>query len=177
MTRTAARARTAADEPDATPPAGSETERMALRAWLRLLTCANLIERRVRAGLREEFQTTLPRFDVLAQLDAAERESGRGLTMSQLSRRLMVTNGNLTGLVERLSHERLLTRVVSATDGRTQIVRLTGAGKRALGDMVPAHRAWIEQMFGNMSRRDRATLYELLGRLRDAARAGAEVAS
>jgi DNA-binding MarR family transcriptional regulator len=174
VTRNATLAKSSADALDRSPDMGSDNERMALRTWLRLLTCANLIERRVRAGLREDFQTTLPRFDVLAELDAAERESGHGLTMSQLSRRLMVTNGNVTGLVVRLTQERLITRSVSATDGRTQIVRLTRAGKRVLDDMVPVHRAWIEEMFSALSQRDRVVLHEMLGRLRDSARAAGE---
>jgi DNA-binding MarR family transcriptional regulator len=145
--------------------------RLALRTWLRLLTCANLIERRVRTGLREEFDTTLPRFDVLAQLDAAERDTNRGLTMSELSRRLMVTNGNLTALIERLTQERLVTRSVSPSDGRTQIVRLTRPGKRFLDEMVPVHRAWVEGMFAGVPTQDRLALYGLLGDLRDSARA------
>jgi DNA-binding MarR family transcriptional regulator len=156
------------------PEAATESERAALRVWLRLLTCTNLIERRVRTGLREQFGTTLPRFDVLAQLDAAESDTGRGLTMSELSERLMVTNGNLTGLVERLTQERLVTRSVSPNDGRTQIVRLTRAGKRSLDEMVPAHREWVERMFHSVSRSDRVALFDLLGVLRDSARTAAE---
>lgn len=141
-----------------------------LRTWLRLLACSSLVEREVRARLREEFGITLPRFDVLAQLDAAARESVSGLTMSELSRRLMVTNGNLTSLVERLVQERLVSRVTSPSDGRIQIVRLTRAGKRALDRMTPAHEAWIEQLFGALSPDDHAALHALLGKLRTSIR-------
>ena len=144
----------------------------ALRTWLGLLACSSLVEREVRRRLREEFGTTLPRFDVLAQLDAAQRSDthSAGLTMSELSRRLMVTNGNLTGLVERLVREGVVSRASSAIDRRTQIVRLTHAGKRALDAMAPAHEQWIEKLFGNLSSHDRAQLHALLGRLRTSIR-------
>ncbi|MEP6992345.1 MAG: hypothetical protein ABJA80_15545, partial [bacterium] len=77
-------------------PRAAAASHASLRTWLRLLTCSNLVERAVRRRLRDDFDTTLPRFDVLAQLDAAARDAVQGLTMSELSRRLMVTNGNLT---------------------------------------------------------------------------------
>ncbi|HET9012424.1 MAG TPA: MarR family transcriptional regulator [Gemmatimonadaceae bacterium] len=149
-----------------------ERPHAALRTWLGLLACSNLVEREVRRRLREEFGTTLPRFDVLAQLDAAQRSdgAGAGLTMSELSRRLMVTNGNLTGLVERLVQEGVVSRASSASDRRSQIVRLTAAGKRALDAMVPAHERWIEELFGDLSSPDRAQLHALLGRLRTSIR-------
>src|SRR3954467_12256203 len=98
-----------------------------LRLWLRLLKCTAQIENRVRAGLREEFSTTLPRFDMLAQLDAAGDD---GLTMGELSRRLMVTNGNLTGLTERLVKERLVASVTVPHDRRSQKITLTANGRR-----------------------------------------------
>lgn len=138
----------------------------SLKLWLRLLTCSSLIEGQVRRGLREEFSITLPRFDVLAQLDAASRDSVHGLTMSELSRRLMVTNGNLTGLIERLVQEGLVSRVALATDRRTQIVRLTADGRRALHSMTPVHEQWIDDMFTGLSSDDRVQLARLLGKLR-----------
>src|SRR5207237_6595790 len=111
--------------------------RATLRTWLRLLTCVNLIENRIRGRLREQFASTLPRFDVLAQLDAAAKELTRGLSLSELCQRLMVSNGNLTGLVETLVSDGLVHRSVAAHDRRSQIVRLTPAGKRAFARMVP----------------------------------------
>ncbi len=149
-------------------------ERDEVRTWLRMLACTNIIESRVRAALREKFDTTLPRFDLLAQLDAASVDFPRGLTMSELSRRLMVTNGNLTGLVDRLAREGLVTRVASAPDRRAQIVSLTPAGRRALDSMTPDHAEWIREMFGGLSDADRRTLDSLLGKLkRSAQSAGA----
>jgi DNA-binding MarR family transcriptional regulator len=141
-------------------------ERPVLRTWLRLLACTNLIEGRVRRRLREQFDTTLPRFDLLAQLDAAHDETPDGLTMSELSRRLMVTNGNLTGLVDRLVREGLVARVVSPPDRRTQMISLTRAGKHALDSMTPVHAAWIHEMFDGLSESEQRQLYRLLGKLK-----------
>ena len=135
-----------------------------LRLWLRLLKCSNLIESRVRSGLREKFGTTLPRFDMLAQLDAA---GDAGLTMGELSRRLMVTNGNLTGLTERMVKERLVTRNALPHDRRSQRVRLTGNGRKAWEKMAEKHRAWIEEMFAVMKGSEVEQLHRLIGRLRD----------
>src|SRR5207253_2650216 len=122
-----------------------------LRVWLRLLKCSNMIEARVRSGLREEFETTLPRFDMLAQLAAADEQ---GLTMGELSRRLMVTNGNLTGLTERLVKEKLISRNALPHDRRTQRIRLTAGGRRALDKMAGRDRVWIETMFGHLTGRE-----------------------
>ena len=144
----------------------AESGQSALRNWLRLLDCSTLVEREVRRRLRDEFDTTLPRFDLLAQLDLAREEHVPGLTMSELSRRLMVTNGNLTALVERLAQERLVSRATAPSDKRMSIIRLTPAGKRALYAMIPAHREWVTEMFGGLSVDERDQLYALLGKLR-----------
>jgi len=139
-----------------------------LRLWLRLLKCSNMIEARVRSGLREEFETTLPRFDMLAQLGSAEED---GLTMGELSRRLMVTNGNLTGLTERLVKEKLISRTALPHDRRTQRIRLTASGRRALDKMASSHRSWIETMFRQMTEDDVVDLARLIGRLKESVKA------
>jgi DNA-binding MarR family transcriptional regulator len=141
-------------------------EQASLRTWLRLLSCTNLVEREVRGRLRDKFDTTLPRFDVLAQLDAVSADPEPHLTMSELSRRLMVTNGNLTSLIERLVHEGLVKRDPAPGDKRTQIVRLTALGKRSFDAMTPEHQRWIDDLFGGLSALERRNLYELLGKLR-----------
>jgi DNA-binding MarR family transcriptional regulator len=141
--------------------------RTSLRLWLRLLTCTNMIESRVRARLREEFATTLPRFDMLAQLDMAASESTQGLTMGELSRRLMVSNANVTGLAERLVREKLVVRIVAPRDRRILRLRLTVAGKRTLDSLALEHRRWIEQMFSGLSSAETAQLHRLIGRLKD----------
>ena len=140
----------------------ARSDKLELRVWLRLLTCASLIERRVRAGLREEFDVTLPRFDVLAQLDRAPD----GLSMGELSDRLMVSNGNVTGLVDRLVEEGLISRTPSATDRRQSRVRLTTSGKRAFDAMTPQHERWIDDMMAGLSRGEMAQLLELLAKLK-----------
>ncbi len=137
-------------------------DRVDLRVWLRLLTCVNLIEHKVRNNLREDFDITLPRFDLLAQLDRASK----GLSMGQLSRRLMVSNGNVTGLINRLLGEGLVARSHIRGDRRTQLVSLTPAGKVAFDAMIPAHAGWISAAFASLSRDEMATLYELLAKLK-----------
>ena len=145
----------------------SNDGRAQVRLWLRLLACTNLIEGRIRARLRDDFQSTLPRFDMLAQLEAASHESRQGLTMSELSHRLMVTNGNVTGLAGRLVRERLVSRTVSAEDRRTLRLKLTPAGKRAMQAMAIEHRRWVNAMFSALSQREATQLYQLMGRLKD----------
>ncbi len=149
-------------------PADFETgvtadDRAEIRLWLRLLTCTNLIEAEVRRKLREEFGMTLARFDLLAQL---ERAPG-GLTMGQLSRRLMVSNGNVTGLIIRLVGEGLVERRAATGDKRTHIVRLTESGERTFGEMVPVHREWVQRLLGHLDDHETATLMDLLGKLKD----------
>ncbi len=139
-------------------------DKAELRLWLRLLACSGLIERRVRSGFREEFDTTLPRFDVLAQLDRAPE----GLWMGDLSRRLMVSNGNVTGLIDRLANEGLVSRETAPGDRRKQMVRLTPAGRKAFDAMAPAHEAWIVDLMSGLGAEDTRQLLALLGRLRAA---------
>ena len=137
-----------------------------LRLWLRLLSCTNLIEQRVRSRLRHRFDTTLPRFDLLAQLDGAEREGAAGLTMTRLSRRMMVTNANVTALVARLEREGLVRRTASPGDRRSQTVALTSAGRRTLAAMTPDHARWIAAMFGGLAPDEREVLHRLVGTLK-----------
>ncbi len=138
----------------------------ALRLWLRLLTCTTLIERRIRVQLRERFGTTLPRFDLMAQL---ERHPG-GLRMGELSRRMMVTGGNITGLTDQLAAEGLVERVDIPQDRRANAVRLTPKGRAEFAAMARAHEAWVIEMFGDLPAADRDRLHALLGRLKTALR-------
>jgi DNA-binding MarR family transcriptional regulator len=147
-----------------TRPISRERSDSYLRLWLRLLKCSNMVEASVRSRLREKFQSTLPRFDVLAQLDAAGDE---GLTMGELSRRLMVTNGNLTGLTERLVKEKLVLRTTVAHDRRAQRIRLTASGRKAWQTMAKHHREWIEKMFYGIKEPEIEHLYRLLGNLKE----------
>jgi DNA-binding MarR family transcriptional regulator len=137
-------------------------DKLELRVWLRLLTCANLVEGQVRNGLRETFDITLPRFDLLAQLDRAPD----GLTMGELSNRLMVSNGNVTGLTERLVSEGLVARQPSPRDRRESRVKLTAQGKRVFDRMTPVHERWIDELFAGLTRAEMAQLLDLLGKLK-----------
>jgi len=141
-------------------------DKLDLRVWLRLLTCTNLIERHVRAKLRESFATTLPRFDLLAQLDRAPD----GLAMGELSSRLMVTNGNVTALADALVREGLVQREPHPGDRRSLRLRLSPAGKQLFDAMTPAHEVWIDEMMAGLSRRELAQLMGLLGKLKGAGR-------
>ncbi len=135
----------------------------ALRLWLRMLTCTQLIETEVRAGLRDDFATTLPRFDLLAQL---ERSPG-GLKMNELSRRMMVTGGNVTGITDQLVAEGLVQRVAVPDDRRAYRVKLTAKGRRQFGVMAHAHEAWIVSAFSGLSEKVIATLHRLLGKVKE----------
>jgi DNA-binding MarR family transcriptional regulator len=141
-------------------------DKLELKLWLRLLTCANLIEGEVRARLRAAFATTLPRFDLLAQLDRAPG----GLTMGELSSRLMVSNGNVTGLTEALWREGMVSRAPEPADRRSLRIRLTADGKRIFDGMTPVHEQWIDAMMAGLSRAEMARLLELLGKLKRSAR-------
>jgi len=119
----------------------------ALRLWLRLLTCAQLVEKQVRSRLRAQFHTTLPRFDLMAQLERAPH----GLKMNELSSRMMVTGGNVTGIADQLASEGLVDRVSVAGDRRACRVRLTAKGRRLFRDMARDHERWIVSAFGSLS--------------------------
>jgi DNA-binding MarR family transcriptional regulator len=143
---------------------------MELRLWLRLLATANLIEVEVRQRLRERFQTTLPRFDLLAQLERVED----GLLLGELSRRMMVSNGNVTGLVERLAHSGLIERNVSSADRRAVRVRLTEKGRRSFAEMAAAHADWIAELFAGLSQEEQEALWSRLGSLKSSVLAAAK---
>jgi len=133
-----------------------------LRLWLRLLTCSGLVERAVRRRLREEFAVTLPRFDLMAALD----RTPAGLTMGELSARLKVSNGNVTGVVERLVGEGLVERTALPTDRRSYKVALTAAGRAAFAAMAERHENWIDRLLGDLSDGEIEQLMGLLARLR-----------
>ncbi len=134
----------------------------ALRIWLRLLTCTQLIERRVRSRLRERFGTTLPRFDLMSQL---ERHPG-GLKMNELSRLLMVTGGNVTAIVDQLEKEGLVERVDEPADRRAFRIQLTRAGEKTFAEMARAHEEWVVELLAGMSRREQDDLLRLLAKVK-----------
>ena len=134
----------------------------ALRIWLRLLTCTQLIEQQVRSRLREQFGTTLPRLDLMAQLE----RHPEGLKMNELSRLLMVTGGNVTAIVDQLEKESLVERLAEPADRRASRIRLTRAGERSFGEMAQAHEEWVIEMLAGLSRKEHEELLKLLAKLK-----------
>ena len=135
----------------------------ALRLWLRLLTCTQLVEKQVRNNLREQFDTTLPRFDLMAQL----QRNPDGLKMNELSRRMMVTGGNVTGITDQLVIEGLVERMDVDGDRRAYCVRLTGQGRKTFADMAKRHEDWIVSAFEVLTAKEVDALYKLLGKVKE----------
>ena len=134
----------------------------ALRLWLRLLTCTLLIEAEVRSRLRREFAITLPRFDLLAQLE----RHPQGLKMGELSRRMMVTGGNVTGITDQLVAEGWVKRAPVRDDRRAYVVKLTPAGKRAFDRIASTHEDWVIGLLGGLTPKDREQLSRLLAKVK-----------
>jgi len=141
---------------------GTEHSKRALRLWLRLLTCSTEIEKLIRNNLTREFSTTLPRFDILAALD----RNPEGLTMGNLSKLLMVSNGNVTGLVDRLVQEGWVERETIEHDRRTYKVTMTPVGERAFKTMAARHEEWLDDMFECLDNDEMEQILTLLNRLR-----------
>jgi DNA-binding MarR family transcriptional regulator len=137
-----------------------------LRLWLRLFTCKEVIESEVRRRLRDGFGVTLPRFDLMAQLD----RTPKGMTLGELSQRMMVSNGNVTGLVDRLVEQGLVARRPSPHDRRSQLVSLTAQGRRFFRAMARANGEWIGEMFADLSAADIDSLLRLLAKTKASAR-------
>jgi DNA-binding MarR family transcriptional regulator len=139
-----------------------EHGQQVLRVWLRLLSCTTLIENQVSSRLRGEFDTTLPRFDLMAQL----ARFPEGLFMGELSQRLMVSNGNITGITDNLERDGLVERILLPEDRRARKVRLTEKGRVAFEQMALTHETWIAGWLGSLNAHEQQQLYELLGKLK-----------
>lgn len=140
-------------------PADHGTE---LRLWLRLLTCSTLVETEVRRRLRTEFDTTLPRFDLMAQLERAKE----GMVLGEVSKRMMVSPGNITVLVERLVESGHISRTTSTADRRVQIIALTPFGRTEFEKMAASHADWIAELFAGLGSKDSAVLLDQLGKMK-----------
>jgi DNA-binding MarR family transcriptional regulator len=145
-------------------PPGHKDE---LRLWLRLLTCTTLIEGEIRGRLRRDFDTTLPRFDLMAALDRAPG----GMSLGEISQRMMVSNGNVTGLAARLEAEGLVERRARPGDRRAQLLRLTAKGRREFTRQSAAHEGWIAELLDGLDAAERAALFRLLGQTKRSVRA------
>ena len=137
-------------------------DHQAIRLWLRMMATNRLVETRTRRLLQERYDTTLPRFDLMAQLERFPR----GLRMSELSKRMMVTGGNVTGITDMLEQEGLVERAADPADRRAWLVRLTPAGRRSFKAMAEEHERWIVEAFRALSQREMAAIAGLLTRLK-----------
>jgi DNA-binding MarR family transcriptional regulator len=140
----------------------TKDDHQALRLWLRLLSCNMRIENHVSGRLRRDFGTTLPRFDLMAQL---ERYPG-GLRMSEISKRLMVSGGNVTGITDQLEREGLVVRTLDPTDRRAVTVKLTDLGLKRFRELANEHERWIVELLDGLNREEKQTLLALLKKLK-----------
>lgn len=141
---------------------GELADRGSVRLWLRLLSCAMTIEKVVRRRFEAEFGTTLPRFDVLAALDRRPD----GMTMGELSRALLVSNGNVTGVVRALAGDGLVSVEAQPHDRRSSLARLTPAGRAHFDRLARAHHDWIDELMAGVPADERDRLHDALGRLK-----------
>jgi DNA-binding MarR family transcriptional regulator len=155
-------------EPQTPQPGPEAPEHLRLRLWVRLLRAVRPIEAELRRRLDRAFGVTLPKFDVMAAL--ARREAG--MTMTEVSRFLMVSNGNVTGLVDRLVAEGLVMRIANEKDRRATFVRLTPKGLRLFATMAEAHERWVNEILASFSDQESETMINLLDALRVEARTG-----
>ncbi|BDT58195.1 MarR family transcriptional regulator [Massilia varians] len=140
----------------------TQDHHQSLKLWLRMLSCTVRIENEIRSRLRASFGITLPRFDLMAQL---ERHPD-GLRMGELSRRMMVTGGNVTGITDQLEREGLVLRVPDPHDRRAWAVRLTPAGRAAFAEMAAVHERWIDEMLADIPQQDKTSLIALLASMK-----------
>jgi DNA-binding MarR family transcriptional regulator len=149
------------DQPDlATRLTGDHHQ--SLKLWLRMLSCTVRIENAIRTRLRSSFDITLPRFDLMAQLE----RHPEGLRMGELSRRMMVTGGSVTGITDQLEQEGLVARVPDPADRRAYSVVLTGAGREAFARMAAVHERWVAELLGDMPAADKAQMIALLDKMK-----------
>src|SRR6201999_3933379 len=167
MSATSLIRRNASDLPNSRSHVDLETratkeDHQALRLWLRLLSCTVRIEGHVRSGLRQEFSTTLPRFDLMAQLERYPE----GLRMNDLSKRLMVSGGNVQGITDQLEREGLVGRLFDPGDRRAITVKLTPPVLKRFRKMAASHERWVVELLGGLSQEDKHAMLATLGKLK-----------
>lgn len=140
----------------------TDQHHQAVKLWLRLLSCTNKVETIIRRRLRMRFDTSLARFDLMAQLEP----NPAGLKMNELSQRMMVTGGNVTGLTDQLEKKGYVAREAAADDRRTFIVRLTPAGRRIFAEMARVHETWVIELFAGLTAAEKERMYRLLATLK-----------
>ena len=140
----------------------TKDDHQALRLWLRLLSCTVRIENHLRSCLRQDFETTLPRFDLMAQLE----RNPNGLRMNEISKRLMVSGGNVTGITDQLEKEGLVMRTPDPNDRRVITVKLTESGQTKFRQIAERHEEWILRTFEGLNREEKQTMFALLKKLK-----------
>lgn len=138
--------------------AQSQRDTETLRLWVRLLPVTSQVEQELRTRMRQRFTITLPQFDVLAEL----HQAGEPQTMSALSRRLLISGGNVTGIVDRLERDGFVERQPLPSDRRVQLVALTEKGRTDFIGMAETHKQWLAEIFSELSLPDIQKLSELL---------------
>ncbi len=139
-----------------------------LPLWIRLQRATRAMEAEMRANLRVKFAVTLPQFDVMAALARTER----GITMTELSRMLMVSNGNVTGIVDRLVREKLVLREAPAEDRRSFIVQMTPKGLARFAVLADAHEQWVNKLLSDFGAEDVSRTIERFDGLAERVRQG-----
>jgi DNA-binding MarR family transcriptional regulator len=140
----------------------TQDHHQSLKLWLRMLSCTVRIENEIRSRLRSTFDITLPRFDLMAQLERYPD----GLRMGELSKRMMVTGGNITGITDQLESENLVVRVADPKDRRAYSVKLTPAGRQAFAEMAEVHERWVAELLKDISPQDKGQLIALLSQMK-----------
>lgn len=149
------------------PAMASALSKDRLRVWLRMLKATRAVEAELRERMRVTFDTTLPRFDVLAALHRTEGCEAPGLRMSELSGVLRVSNGNVTGIVDRLAEDGLVRREAVEGDRRSSRVRLTEAGRARFEEMAAVHELWVDELLSPIGPSGLETILTRLGRITD----------
>lgn len=142
---------------------GEPASKQRLRLWLKMLRATRRVENALREELRRAYGSTLPRFDVLSVLD----RHPDGLRMSELSEKLMVSNGNVTGIVERLVEDGLVERLQVVGDRRATRTRLTAKGREAFAEIAAEHEGWVDHLLRGVSPAETRALIDALSRIRD----------
>jgi len=141
----------------------TDEDHLSLRVWLRLLSCTVKIETEIRSRLRAQFDITLPRFDLMAQLE----RHPKGLPMGELSRRMMVTSGNITGIADQLVKEKCVLRVVDKSDRRSFSLKLTPKGLASFKKMASVHEKWVDELLQGLHVEEKQLLIQLLSRVKE----------
>lgn len=141
----------------------NKNSKARLRSWLKILKTSNFIEKKIRENFREEYQTTLPRFDVMSAL----YRSKNGLKMNEISDLLKVSNGNITGIIDRLVDDGLVLRVSLKGDRRSNLINLTNKGKIQFQEYAWSHESWINMILNKLSGQDAQILINLLNKISD----------